>query len=154
MQYELVIDVIAAVSCMGAISMAWWGYKKWDVARRERLAEFLFNIIQKLRDDKEIMDFIYFADWEHSGNEISEQQKDRALTYLSYVCYLASQNVITADEFAFFEYEINRVLKNKVVGEYLAFIKDFADLNGCDNPFCALLDYSENVKKEMKGERS
>ena len=65
MQYELVIDVIAAVSCIGAIVMAWWGYSKWDVARRERRAEFLFNLIQKLRDDKEIMDFIYFADWEH-----------------------------------------------------------------------------------------
>ena len=47
MVYELVIDVIAAVSCMGAIGMALWGYKKWDVARRERRAEFLFNLIQR-----------------------------------------------------------------------------------------------------------
>ena len=148
MQYELVIDVIAAVSCMGAIGMAWWGYKKWDAARHERRAEFLFNLIQKLRDDKEIMDFIYSVDWNHPGNEISEQQKDRALTYLSYICYLASQKVITADEFAFFEYEINRVLKSKVVGEYLLFIKDFADHNGYESPFCALLAYSENVKKK------
>ena len=148
MQYELVIDVIAAVSCIGAIVMAWWGYSKWDVARRERRAEFLFNLIQKLRDDKEIMDFIYSADWSRPGNEVSEQQKDRALTYLSYICYLASQNVITSDEFAFFEYEINRVLKSKVVGDYLSFIKGFAKENGCDNPFCALLAYSENVKKK------
>ena len=47
MQYELVIDVIAAVSCIGAIVMAGWGYSKWDVARRERRAEFLFTSIQR-----------------------------------------------------------------------------------------------------------
>ena len=145
MQYELIIDVVAGLSFMGAIVMAWWGYMKWDASRHERRAEFLFNILQKLRDDKEIMDFIYSADWSKSGTGITEAQKDRALSYLSYICYLASQKVITPDEFAFFEYEINRVLKNRGVSEYLDFIVNFADKNGSKNPFCALLDYRARI---------
>ena len=37
MVYELVIDVIVGVSCIGAIAMAWWVYKNgmWLGARDE-----------------------------------------------------------------------------------------------------------------------
>lgn len=139
-QYEVVFDVFLAISFIGAIITAWSGYVKWDAARKEKRAIFLKDLIFKFREDLEIQNYVYQADHK-TDVEMPEPAKDKALTYLSYICYLRKVNVISDDEFSFFEYELTRVTENEKARGYLEFIEDFAKKNGVRSPFVALMEY-------------
>lgn len=144
-QYEVLFDVIAGVSCLGAVLMAWLGYRRWDAARKERRAEFLLKLLEKFRDDPEFQEFVYAVDYGKDVKSKREGLKDRVLSYMSYVCYLKKTGVISEDEFGFFEYEVTRSLRNTDVHAYMKFIADFAIQNNCKSPFCTLDEYAESL---------
>ncbi len=146
-QYEVLFDVIAGVSCIGAMLMAWWGYRKWDAARRERRAEFLWKLLEKFREDAAVQQMILAIDHGLDIDTLDEGVKDRTLSYMAYVCYLKKTGVVSDEEFAFFEYEITRTLGNQKINEYLGFIKKFAGANKCRNPFVALNEYEKGCAK-------
>ena len=138
---DIVLDVISGVSCIGAIAMAYWGYRKWDVARKERKAEFLWRLLEKLREDEAIQRFEYAVDYGKDVAKIEEGLKDRVLSYMAYICYLNETGVVSDYEFSFFEYEITRAINNPKIKEYLDFIKGFSRRNNCRDPFVALNEY-------------
>ncbi len=146
-QFQVLFDVIAGASCIGAMLMVWWGYCKWDAARRERRAEFLWKLLEKFREEESIQRGMYAIDFNDGMENIKEGEKDRILSYMAYICYLKKTGVVSDEEFAFFEYEITRTLENSKIKEYLGSIKKFADANGCRNPFVALNEYEKGCVK-------
>ena len=146
-QFEVLFDAIALVSCFGAILMACWGYRKWDIARRERKAEFLLKLLEKFREDDSIQQVVLAIDHGKDISKLEEGIKDRALSYMSYVCYLKKAAVVSDEEFAFFEYEITRTLGNPDIKKYLEFIYTFAEDNKCRSPFVALNEYEKGCAR-------
>ena len=64
-------------SYLVTIMVALWGFHKWDIARRERRAEFLWKILKTLRESEEIQSAEYKIDYDRQEG-ISEGQVRRA----------------------------------------------------------------------------
>ena len=146
-QFEVLFDVIAGVSCIGAILMAWWGYRTWDVARQERRAEFVLKLLEKLRENSSVQQVVLAIDHDRGVDELDEEVKDRTLSYMSYICYLKKTGVVSDAEFSFFEYEVTRALGNQHIKEYLEFVRKIAKGSKCRSPFVALDEYDKECRK-------
>ena len=146
MSVQVVSVIIEAISLVVTVGIARFGFKKWENSQKDRRSEFLFKLLEKFREDDDIKRFIYAADYDKQVSEVSEAQKDKALSYIAYICYLKKQSLISEEEFGFFEYEISRVVGNKTCSEYLNFIRDFAKDNQCRDPFFELTEFSQLAK--------
>ena len=89
-------------------------------------AEFVDKLIEKLRGDEDIRyilylfqygDFVY--DGTFHGDVEMERRVDKALSYLSYICYLKDNGVISDKDFSFFEIEVAQALRNSALIDYL-----------------------------------
>lgn len=145
MQIEIVFDIIASASLVFGIVVALCGYHKWDMVRRESRARFLFELINKFREDTDIKSLVYATDHGCDIKEISEAQKDKTLTYMAYICHLRKMCLISDEEYGFFEYEITRVMQNEQIRDYLKFMEEFGRRNG-RSPFSALYGLKQSAR--------
>ena len=146
MSVQVVSVIIEAISLVVTVGIARFGFKKWENSQKDRRSEFLFKLLEKFREDEDIKRFIYAADYDNEVESVPEEQKDKALSYIAYIVYMKKHNLISDDEFAFFEYEITRVLANKTCSKYLKFIANFAEKNHCRNPFFELTEQFQPEK--------
>ncbi|MDR0991760.1 MAG: hypothetical protein LBL87_02530 [Ruminococcus sp.] len=118
-----------------------------------RRAEFLNQIIEKLRFDDEIVKTMYTIDYDQnwyneSFHESGEKEflMDKLLSYLSYICYLISQHNITKDESSILEYELRRVCESKSVQSYLFNLYHFSKHRNSLCSFEYLINYGHKEK--------
>jgi hypothetical protein len=115
-------------------------------------------LVEKLRGDKDISDFIYGVDYDvhwydervHLSfyrNEFTkefEKKADKSLSYFSYICYLFLEKEITAKEFEVFDFELVRLAQNFEVQSYLHNLYCYAYLKKIPLPFKYLFIYFKN----------
>jgi hypothetical protein len=118
-----------------------------------RKAEFINQINDKIRLDKEFAEILYKIeygdDWytKDFHKDIDIQFKfDKIFSYLDYICYLKSMKNITENEFKVFKYRINRVCISSSTKEYLWNLFQFAKKNNSSCSFQCLLDYGIKAK--------
>lgn len=154
---HLIVDAGLLICAIVAGIVAYCEYKQKQKTDR---AESFGKILMMLRDDPEIRRFIQDVDYgafKFNGGFLESEGEliaDKALSKLSYICYLKDNNLITDKEFSFFGYEIKRVLSNKDVQQYFDFIIHFAkevDGKGDENvlpdfPFKSLIEYAMSEK--------
>jgi len=100
---------------------------QWNASNRIKKAEFIEQIIEKLRFDKDMAIVMYKIDYGdswynddfHNGNADSEFEIDKLLSYLSYICYLKETRNISENEFKVLQYEVLRVCSSFDVQSYL-----------------------------------
>ena len=116
-------------------------------------ASYINELLEKMRfgpDIKEVMYlFDYNDDWYNMGfhdNKTLEPKVDKALSYLSYICYLRKQRIISKREFCFFEYQINRTLMNSQTQDYLYNLYHFAQRSKASISFSPLIVYGKKAK--------
>jgi tagatose-1,6-bisphosphate aldolase non-catalytic subunit AgaZ/GatZ len=98
---------------------------QWRESNKMRRAEFINQIIMKIRFDKNLAKTIYMLDkgnrWyddKFYGSE-KEMEIDALFSYLTYIRYLYDTKNIRKNEYCIFEYEIKMVCSDKQTQEYL-----------------------------------
>lgn len=119
---------------------------QWRRQQKRSAAEFLKGLLDELRSDK-IVAFLYDVDYDEDwygpnfhGSE-RENRVDRALSFLSFMCYLHFERLFGKTEFMFFEYELKRVLRNEQVIDYLYNLYHFSARENRSSPFEHLISY-------------
>jgi len=128
---------------------------QWQKARRVRRAEFIEDILNKLRNNSDFVKIMkkidYGEEWYDDNFHGSDLEScvDSLLTYLSYICYLKDRSILTSKEFELLSYEIGRVCVSFSVREYLWNIYHFSEKNKTTCSFYYLIKYMlENVMTE------
>ena len=118
------ISLIVTIIGGGAASI--FALIQWRKSNKIRQAEFIDQIITKIRSDKIIAKTIYMIEYgeewynnEFHGKSDKEIEIDSLFSFFTYICYLHDTKNIQDDEFRIFEYEIKRVCLNKQAQAYL-----------------------------------
>ena len=147
-----VLEIIIR-SAATAITAAgfFFGIRQWKKGLAGKRSEYIYSLIEKVRSDEDIREAYYLIeynnDWydEHfHENKSLEPKMDKMLTYFSYVCYLYKVKEISDDEFSFFKYNIEWILMNSGVINYLYNLYHFSKSMGIKNfSFKYLLEYGK-----------
>lgn len=122
---------------------------QWVKSNRNKRAEFISGLIEKLRGDEEIDRTIYLFDYDqfwynenfHDGNNGLEHDVDKTLSFFSYICYLQKNRLIEKRDFEFFSYEIKRIADNYSVQSYFFNLYHFSKSRSTEMTFCYLFNY-------------
>lgn len=146
-------DIISIISTVFILFGGLFTFMQWKKSTRIKRADYINELTEKIRTDKDIKNTIYLfeygTEWysqEFHGSGELECQVDKTLSYFSYICYLSKQRIITKKEFMFFKYELEHLLMNSQVLDYLYNIYHYA--NGINEPltFYYLFEYGKNSR--------
>jgi hypothetical protein len=124
---------------------------QWRSSLKIKRAEFINQILDKLRFDMELTEIMYIVDYDQNWynesfhNSEEEVTIDKLFSYLDYICYLKFTNNITKTEFRIFQYEIHRVCISPSSQRYLWNLFHFSKKNNTCCSFLYLLDYGINI---------
>ncbi len=149
-----IADLIDIATLVLAIVGSVLGYKQWKKSVILKRAEFINELTMNIRTDKNIRRVIYNIDYGvdwydekfHCSGEL-EAEVDKTLSYFSYICYLREQKLIEDADFCFFKYEIDRILTNNQVQDYLYNLYHFCGKSTVPLSFEYLFKYGEKCKK-------
>lgn len=144
-------DLLSLFSIIIAIIGGIFAYRQWLFSNKTKRAEFINQIINKLRFQNEMIDvwnlIEYNSKWyneEFHNNKELERKMDEFLSFLSYICYLYKEKHITNKEFSILQYEINRTCKSSEIQNYLWNLYHFSNIQKYDCSFQYLIDYGVN----------
>lgn len=129
--------------CIGGVFV----YIQWDRSIRIRRAEFLHQLLEKLRFEEDMVRSMYTVEYDLSwysiefhGNKM-EERIDKLLSYVDYVCYLRQTSNISKKEFQIFQYEIHRICVSPSCQSYLWNLYHFSLKNNTMCSFYNLIQY-------------
>lgn len=126
---------------------------QWRKNLKIRRAEFINQILEKLRFDEELIKTMYIVDYKQDWYDVSfhdsefERVIDKLFAYLDYICYLKTTRNITNSEFHIFQYEIHRVCISYSSKAYCWNLYHFSKKNETVCSFQYLIDYG--IKAEL-----
>ena len=146
-------DIVSAVSLTLAIIGGIFAYYQWKKNTLLKRAEYINELTEKIRTDKDISETVYILDYgkpwysrEFHGSGENERKMDKTLSYFSYICYLKKQKIITKKEFTFFKYEAIRILQSLQIQDYFYNLYHFANKFGTPLTFKYLFEYGKENK--------
>ncbi|WP_405330739.1 hypothetical protein [Leeuwenhoekiella sp. LLG6367-2.1] len=125
-------------------------YYQWRKSIKTRRAEFINQILEKLRFDKELPKYMYIIDYNQHWYSQSfhdsdiEASIDKLFSYVDYICYLKATKNISATEFKIFQYEISRICVSNSTKKYLWNLYHFSRKIKSACSFQYLIDYGIN----------
>lgn len=128
---------------IGGVFIFW----QWHKSVKTKRAEFINQILEKLRFDQDLTKTMYTIDynqnWYNSSFHDSdlEHQIDKLFSYVDYICYLKATSNISKTEFKIFQYEINRICISDSSKSYLWNLYNFSMKNKTTSSFQYLIDY-------------
>ena len=135
----LTITIGAAASSIALLT--------WKQSIKTKRAEFINQIIEKIRFNKEFSKAVYYIDYEQNwynanyhGSEL-EPKIDMVLSYFSYICYLRETRLISKKELDIFEYWLKRLCDSQSIQLYLWNIYHFSNARKSPCSFKSLIDY-------------
>jgi len=149
-------DIIALIGLIFTLLGGIFAIYQWYKGNKIRQAEFVRQIIEKLRFDKDIANtmaiieyskswYPLYKDREFHNNESGiECEIDALLSYLTYVCYLYNSNIISKKEFCILEYGIKRVCSNEQTQAYLWNLYQWTKHINTKSSFNILIEYLRN----------
>lgn len=148
-----IATAISAVIAAVALLLTFLKYRKKEQMEH---AEQVLRMLDKTRNDKEILKFFQMIDYgqhwydkDFPGSEM-ELTVDNALHYYEYALYLREQELLTEKEFQFFEYDINRIVGNQDVLKYFRFLFGFTTSRNLSFKYKRLLDYGIKTNRINK----
>ncbi|MDF2540743.1 MAG: hypothetical protein K0S47_461 [Herbinix sp.] len=138
-----------------------FGLYQWYRSNCIKRAEYIGNLLEKLRTDKVFIEILYMFDYNevwynldfHKGDNGLERKIDEVLSYFSYMCYLRKSRIINTNDFKFFNYEILRISQSECFCKYLYNLYHFSNKNNTIMSFHYLFEYcikNEIIPKEIK----
>lgn len=124
-------------------------YCQWWKSVKIRRAEFINQLLEKLRFDKSLTSAMYTMDYNQDWydnadafhNSELECSIDKLLSYMDYICYLKVTGNISKTEFKIFQYEINRACVSYSSKVYLWNLYLFSKKNRTNCSFIYLINY-------------
>lgn len=111
--------------------------------------EEVAKMMTKIQSDPRLQCFFYDLEYnrfqyssEFHGSDL-EKKADELLHHYEYVLYLQKRGLLKKEEFQFFEYDIQRVVGNKSIQEYLFNLYHFVDWGELSFKYQRLLDYGK-----------
>ena len=149
-----VADILSLLSILLVIVGGIFAYKQWSAANRIKRTEFINQIIDKLRFDKDMVKIMYKIEYDyewygqdfHNNNVELEYIIDKLLSYLSYICYIYKMGNIKKKEFRILRYELNRTCSSPAVQSYLWNLYHFSKGQHTECTFQYLIDYGVKNK--------
>ena len=157
-----VSDIVSLISILIALISGGIAFCKWRKDAKLKRAEYMEKLIKEIRkgDKMQFYLFEYNKVWYdenfHKGGTI-EQNVDYTLSYLSFLCYLYEQKIISKKEFKFFEYELKRILTNKQLQNYIYNVYHFSKAQDKPMMFPYLFEYAKKngyINNEFWNEKS
>jgi len=119
-------NTLSLITLGFAVLGGFFAYIQWRKSINLKCSEFINQIIEKLRFDKDMAKALYLIDYKenwynenfHGGND-QEFLIDKLLSYLSYICYLIKSKNITRKEIKILDYELHRACECLSVQAYL-----------------------------------
>jgi len=144
----IVENIIALITLILAIIGGGFAFVQWKKSLNLQRANFIEQIIKKLRFDKDMIEALYMVDYDqdwydknfHGGSE-KESLIDKLLSYLTYICYLLETNNISKEESKILLYELNRTCNCWSIRAYLWNIWCFSKEQKTICTFQYLIDY-------------
>ena len=147
-----ILDHVAFCSLIVAIIGAVFAYAQWKKSMQIKRAEYLYELLEKIRTDEDIREANYLFQYEdnlwydekfhNSGN--LERKVDKTLNFFSYICYLAYGDLITDEEFCLFDFDIKSALNDIQTKNYLFNLYHFSNKSGRVIPFYYLYQYGQD----------
>ena len=149
----LVSNELKGISQLIAIIGGVFVFYQWQHNNRLKKADYINELTEKIRTDKMIKKTVYMFGYDkhwyskefHSGGNL-EIRVDKTLSYFSYICYLKSRRIITKKELYFFRYELESILGNEEVQDYLYNLYHYSASMGVPMTFKYLFDYGKKEK--------
>ncbi len=145
-----VSDIISIASLFFAVVGGIFAYIQWKESVRNKRADYINDLTEKIRTDEDIREIIYMLEYDEfvydetfHGSGETERKIDKTLSHFSYICYLQKTNQITKVEFGFFKYEIERIITNPQIEEYLFNLYHFANKTSTPITFKYLFEYGK-----------
>ena len=126
---------------------------QWNDSNKLKRAEYVNNLFKEFNSNPDVKQVLYNIDYGkkwynsrfHNSGKL-EQATDMALNYYSYICYLYESKLIKSKEFDFYRYQVERVLKNSNVQNYLYNVYHNAKYYKDEMSFAYLFRYSERCE--------
>lgn len=143
-----IANIIASISIIISFILAFFTYGQWKDKSKIARADYMNSLIEKLYNDETIAKTLYQFDYNSSwysmgfhGNEQKELAVDKTLAFLSFICYLRQNDVLTEKEFSYFEYKIRRVISDSQMQDYFYNLYHFSRKHHTDFTYKYLYDY-------------
>lgn len=146
---EIIGCVTMLVAVVGLIFSCYQWWKKVQLERAERLSK-LINMLKK----DELLKTLYMIDYsefqydENFHNSDNEAKIDKFLYLCEYILYLRNNNIIREKEFLFFEYDINRIIKNTGIQSYLSYLEKLSKTREESVVYKNILDYAKKEREK------
>lgn len=122
MEIGTVADLCTALVAFVGVFISVREYLRSNKLKR---SSYIEPLIEKMKSS-EISEIVYMFQYGqfdynkdfHKSGEM-ERKVDKTLQYFSYLCYLRENNIISKDEFSFFELEISQSLRDPCLIDYL-----------------------------------
>ena len=152
--YWSIDNVLTVLSIVLAIIGGTFAYIQWKSANKLKRSEFINQIIDKLRFDKDLVKTMYLIEYDygwysekfHSTDKELEYEVDKLLSYLSYICYVNKLKIISNKEFSILQYELNRTCSSPAVQCYLWNLYHFSKSQNTKCTFHYLIEYGTTNK--------
>ena len=143
--------LIKFVTLIGALAGGFFALYQWKHAVKIKRAEFISQIIEKLRFNEELSNMMnmidYGEDWYdenfHNNRNGFELKIDRLFSYINYVLILRKNSIITEIEFECLQYKFNRICSFHNTQAYLWNIHHFSAANKSLCSFFEMVEYAK-----------
>lgn len=134
-------------------------FLQWNMSIKNRRAEFIYQILEKLRFENKLSSTMRIIDYEQEWyskefhNSNLEKYIDILFSYIDYICYLKATKNISKIEFDIFKYQIHRICISNSTSKYLWNLYHFSKKNNTTCSFQYLINYGiqcEFLSKEFK----
>ena len=148
---------IAGGAALFALLLLWVTFLQWKTSLKISRATQINSLIEKIRGNKDISDFIYMIEYRELDYEDShrfvrvslqssngnggrpafhrksdkrheiERKVDFALGFFASICYMRRQGVLEEKEFVFFRYNIINIISYEPIKRYLKALNELAE---------------------------
>lgn len=122
---------------------------QWILKQKVERANGVKQLIDQYRQDNDIVvvtDWIdYGTPWYNAsfhGSGDKEKKVDKTLFFFNYICYLKKRRILSSAEWFFFCYDIDRILSNWSIQDYLYNLYHFTKKQNILFPYEMLLKYA------------
>ncbi|MBR4425537.1 MAG: hypothetical protein IKS66_06300 [Oscillospiraceae bacterium] len=146
-------DIISGISLLITIVGGFFALYQWRRNIALKRASYINDLTEKIRTDPDIHGIVYLLDYNQEWynaefHESGEQERkvDKTLSFFSYICYLKKHRLIGRKDFNFFKYEIERILMNSGVQDYLYNLYHYSNKYDLPLTFFFLFKYGKKHK--------
>lgn len=146
-------EVISAISLFGMFLGVIFSMTRLYFEKRFKHAEDVYRLCEKQKNDAGIKRIIYKLDYAEKwytkefqrskSKRDFQRQFDNAILFYDHICYLKQKHLLTNEDYDFFIYDIDIIIKNAEMQDYFYNLYHYTHNKGLPMYFQYLFKYAE-----------